>query len=143
MIIIAKLKNAIGDTPIDVVIHNAGGAQPISEDRSKDLQGREVFTEQSFDSISTKAMSDTFNLNALSVVRVQQALTDKMSEGGKVLIISTGMGSINDNNSGGLYAYRASKAALNMIGKNMSCDLKSKGIYYNLFFLCHSVTNYL
>ena len=43
----------------------------------------------------------------------------------QVLIISTGMASISDNGSGGLYAYRASKAAVNMVMKNMSLDLKA------------------
>ena len=41
-------------------------------------------------------------------------------------IISTGMASIADNGSGGLYAYRCSKAAVNMLAKGMSVDLKDK-----------------
>jgi NAD(P)-dependent dehydrogenase (short-subunit alcohol dehydrogenase family) len=41
---------------------------------------------------------------------------------------SSRVGSIADNSSGGSYAYRASKAALNSIGKSMAMDLKEKGV---------------
>jgi len=55
-------------------------------------------------------MLASFQVNTLGPLRVQKALTEQMGAGGKVLIISTGMGSIGDNNSGGLYAYRTAKA---------------------------------
>lgn len=42
--------------------------------------------------------------------------------------MSSRVGSIADNDSGGSYAYRASKAALNSIGKSMAADLKGKGV---------------
>ena len=47
-------------------------------------------------------------------------------------IISTNLASIDDNTSGGSYAYRSAKAAVNMIGKSMSCDLKDKNISVSL-----------
>ena len=73
-----------------------------------------------------KPYPNSHQVNTLGPLRVQQALTDQMAKpGGKVLIISTGMGSITDNGSGGLYAYRSSKAAVNMLMKNMSLDLKA------------------
>ena len=46
----------------------------------------------------------------------------------KVMIISSVMGSIKDNTSGGHYAYRASKAAINMVGKSLAVDLKDSNI---------------
>ena len=46
----------------------------------------------------------------------------------KVGIVSSRVGSIGDNSSGGHYAYRASKAAVNSIGKSMANDLKDKGV---------------
>ena len=74
-------------------------------------------------------MVETFEVNAVGPLRVQQALMPMMAKpGGKVVIISSGMGSISDNGSGGIYAYRTSKAAVNMIAKCMSCDLKEDGI---------------
>ena len=51
-----------------------------------------------------------------------------MSQGSKVGIITSRMGSIADNDSGGSYAYRMSKAAVNAAGKSLSIDLKPKGI---------------
>ena len=76
--------------------------------------------------VTTERMLAAFQVNTLGPLRVQQALTDQMAKpGGKVLIISTGMASITDNGSGGLYAYRSSKAAVNMLMKNMSLDLKA------------------
>ena len=69
-----------------------------------------------------------FEINTLGPLKVQQALTPLMaSPGGKVAVVSTGMGSISDS-SGGVYAYRTSKAAANMVTKGFSCDLKDKGI---------------
>jgi len=103
---------------IDVVIHNAG------------IFGSKGRDSQSFDNCSTQAMLDTVNLNGMGPLRVQQALcqAELMTEGGKVAVISSGLGSIGDNGSGGMYAYRGSKALVNMVTKGMSVDLKKKGI---------------
>jgi NAD(P)-dependent dehydrogenase (short-subunit alcohol dehydrogenase family) len=46
----------------------------------------------------------------------------------KVCIVSSRVGSVGDNSSGGHYAYRSSKAAVNSIGKSMAMDLKDKGV---------------
>jgi len=73
-------------------------------------------------------MLASFQVNTLGPLRVQKALTEQMGAGGKVLIISTGMGSIGDNNSGGLYAYRTAKAGVNMVMRNMALDLKTSEI---------------
>jgi len=109
---------------IDVVVHNAG-----SINGTREVKGTDLFAEQKLDTISTDCMLAAFQLNTLGPLRAQQALNAQMtSPGGKVCIISTGMGSIGDNGSGGLYAYRCSKAAINMLAKGMSCDLKEKGI---------------
>ena len=56
-----------------------------------------------------------------------------MAEPGSVIgIVSSRVGSIGDNSTGGTYAYRASKAAVNSIGKSMAVDLKDKGIVVTL-----------
>jgi len=109
---------------IDMVVHNAGGVNA-----TRQLKGMETMSDQSIENISMDRMMRTYNLNALGPLRIQQALSANIkSPGGKVAVISSGMGSIGDNNSGGLYAYRASKAAVNMITKGMSVDLKRRGI---------------
>lgn len=116
-----KLLAALEGVKLDVVIHNAGS---LSGSRDGSL-----FEEQKFDNVSMDCMRAAFEVNTLGPLRVQQAVTSLMGPGGKVAVISTGLGSIGDNNdSGGIYAYRTSKAGVNMVTKNMSCEFKPKGI---------------
>jgi NAD(P)-dependent dehydrogenase (short-subunit alcohol dehydrogenase family) len=61
-------------------------------------------------------------------LRVTEALTDNLQKGSKVAIVSSRVGSIEDNGSGGNYGYRASKAAVNMIGTNLRHELLPRGI---------------
>jgi NAD(P)-dependent dehydrogenase (short-subunit alcohol dehydrogenase family) len=60
-----------------------------------------------------------FEVNALGPLRVAQALLDNLGSGSKVVIMTSRMGSMADNDSGGYYGYRASKAAVNAIGKSV------------------------
>jgi NAD(P)-dependent dehydrogenase (short-subunit alcohol dehydrogenase family) len=69
-----------------------------------------------------------FEVNALGPLRVVQALLDNLAEGSKVAIVTSRMGSMGDNDSGGYYGYRASKAAVNAIGKSLAVDLKPRGV---------------
>ena len=116
---------------IDVVIHNAG-----SLNGTRDVDASNLMAEQKLGSITMDRMRSAFEVNTLGPLRIQKALLDanlmrtKDAGGllGKVAIISTGLASIGDNSSGGNYAYRASKAAVNMIAKSMSCDLKERGV---------------
>jgi len=122
-----KLIKALDGVTLDVIIHNAG-----SLNGTRDLNSMgELFGDQSLANVSMERMKAAFEVNTLGPLRVQQALTPLMkSPGGKVAIVSTGFASISDNSSGGVYAYRASKAAVNMVGKSMACDYKKddKGI---------------
>lgn len=69
-------------------------------------------------------MRETFEVNTLGPLRVTKALLGHIvAPGGKVVIISTGLSSIADNTSGGMYAYRTSKAAVNMVSKSLAADL--------------------
>lgn len=112
---------------IDVVIHNAGSLSGTREVGSLNLMA-----EQKLDVVTMERMRKAFEVNTLGPLRVQQAILNanlmKTGGSGKVAIISTGLGSISDNTSGGNYAYRTSKAGVNMVAKCMSCDLKDKGI---------------
>jgi len=69
-----------------------------------------------------------FDINAVGPLRVVQALAGRLKAGSKVGIITSRVGSLSDNGSGGMYAYRASKAAANMVGLNLHHDLKARGI---------------
>lgn len=107
---------------IDVVIHNAGG------------MGTKDKASQSFENVTPEIILNNVNLNGIGPLRIQQALHSKgymggeEKSGGKVVVISSGLGSINDNTSGGYYAYRGSKAFVNMTFRSLSCDLKPMGI---------------
>ncbi len=106
-----QVKKILGDTKIDLLINNAGLLQD------------EKLGEIDYDSIR-----DQFEINTLAPLMVTEALLPNMSEGSKVALITSRMGSIADNESGGRYGYRASKAALNAFGKSLSLDLKDDGI---------------
>ncbi len=108
---IRSLKHILGDRHIDILINNAG----ILYDES--------FAELNFESIELQ-----IQVNALAPLRVVSVLTDSLVSGSKVALITSRMGSIEDNTSGGRYGYRMSKAALNAAGKSLSHDLKSDGI---------------
>ena len=69
-----------------------------------------------------------FEVNALGPLRVTRTLLANLGAGSKVAIISSRVGSLEDNSSGGNYGYRMSKAAVNMAGVNLAHDLKSKEI---------------
>lgn len=103
--------SAVGDTPIDVIINNAG------------VMGKM----QSLEDLDLDDLVQTMQINAIGAIRITRALLPNLKRGvgRKIVHISSGMGSISDNTSGGAYAYRMSKAALNMASRSMSLDLKS------------------
>ena len=70
------------------------------------------------------------DVNTLGPLRVSEAFVDHVAESERKLIVTltSGMGSIADNTSGGAFAYRSSKAAANAVMKSMSVDLKRHGI---------------
>ena len=108
---IKKLLAELGDLPIDILINNAGI-----------LRG-DAFGELDYDEMVLQ-----FRVNSLGPLRVTEALSENLHEGSKVAIVTSRVGSIEDNGSGGNWGYRASKAAVNMIGKNLMHALKPRGI---------------
>ena len=105
------LKEAVGDQAIDVLLNNAG-----------------ILRGDKLDSLDYEAMQEQFRVNTLGPLRVTETLLDNLREGSKVAIVSSRVGSIEDNSSGGNYGYRTSKAAVNMIGANLKHDLAPRGI---------------
>lgn len=73
-------------------------------------------------------MEEQFRINTLGPLRVTEALLGNLAHGSKVIIITSRMGSIGDNSSGGYYGYRASKTAVNQVGTSLRHDLASRGI---------------
>jgi NAD(P)-dependent dehydrogenase (short-subunit alcohol dehydrogenase family) len=78
--------------------------------------------------LDVEAIRQQFEINALAPLRLVSALTSNLSSGSWIALMTSRMGSIADNSSGGSYGYRMSKAALNIAGKSLAIDLKPQGI---------------
>lgn len=111
---VAALPQRLGDTRIDVLLLNAG-----------------IFTDErlgALDDAAFKRISRQFEVNTLGPLRVTGALLSHLNEGARIGIVTSRMGSVSDNGSGGYYGYRASKAAVNAVGKSLAHDLALRGI---------------
>lgn len=97
--------------PIDWLILNAG------------IWRTESLQDMNFDTIL-----EQFEVNALGPLRIFHALSHKLQAGSKVGLMTSQMGSIADNSSGGRYGYRMSKAALNAAGVSLAFDLRTRDI---------------
>ncbi|HVK86758.1 MAG TPA: SDR family oxidoreductase [Kofleriaceae bacterium] len=109
---------AVGSAPIDMVFNVAGviakasGLGQLAED------------------LTLAEAARVFDVNALGALRVTIALLPAVRKGTakKLVHVTSGMGSIEDNKSGGAYAYRMAKVALNMMSRSLSVDLRADGI---------------
>jgi len=108
---IKALATELDGETIDILINNAG------------ILRRDEFGELDYDDMITQ-----YKVNTLGPLRVTEALRDNLGEGSKVAIVSSRVGSIDDNSSGNYYGYRASKTAVNQIGTNLMHELKPRGI---------------
>jgi len=107
----SRLREHSGLENLDWLINNAG-----------------VLSVESLDTLDFDAMQHQFSVNAIGPLRVTSALLPKLGPGSKIGIITSRMGSIEDNTSGGYYGYRMSKAAVNMAGKSLALDLREREI---------------
>jgi len=80
------------------------------------------------ESVSAASVRRQFDVNALAPLLLSRALLGNLSRGSKLALITSRMGSIDDNGSGGYYGYRMSKTALNMAGRSLAVDLQPRGI---------------
>ncbi len=110
--VVLRLRDAIGDRQLDVVVNNAG-----------------ILRQESLPDLDFPSIRDQLETNALGPLRVTTALLDNLHEGSKIAIITSRMGSIADNTSGSSYGYRMSKAAVNMAGVSLAHDLEPRGIF--------------
>lgn len=91
-----------------------------------------VLRRVSLDSFDAQTVREQFEVNALGPLQAVVALRDCLADGGKVGLVTSRMGSIADNTSGGSYGYRMSKAALNMAGQSLAHDLAPRKISVRL-----------
>ena len=103
------------DIPLDMIINNAGIFQ--------DEQMEETI-------LDPELWLDEIMINAIGPIVLSQKLKENIMSGNdkKIIFISSQMGSIDDNYSGGYYFYRTSKSALNSAAKSLSIDWKADGI---------------
>lgn len=109
---IARLKGALAGVELDVVLNNAG------------IYGQD----QSFGSVDADAFMAVMRTNALAPLKVAEAFADQLIGRKVIATITSLMGSIAENSSGNFYAYRASKAAANMVMKTLALDLGPRGV---------------
>ena len=112
---ILSLANSLRKEAIDLLLNNAG----IFDSRRSKLGDTDYGTWEKF-----------MRINVISPLMVCESFIEHVASSNfkKIAIMSSKMGSIDDNGSGGSYIYRSSKAALNAVMKSLSIDLKPRGI---------------
>lgn len=108
---VSSLARRLGGARLDILVNNAG-----------------VLDHEDLGHLDFDAIERQFRVNALGPLRVTEALLGNLRSGSRVFIITSRMGSIDDNTSGGYYGYRMSKAAVNMAGRSLAVDLRDHGI---------------
>jgi NAD(P)-dependent dehydrogenase (short-subunit alcohol dehydrogenase family) len=120
----SRLDSSLGEGGLDLVIPNAGTLRPST-----------------LEDLGVEGIREQFEVNALAALRVLAAVAPRLRNGAKVAIISSLAGSIGDNQAGGAYGYRMSKAALNMAGVSLARDLAPRGVAVAVFHPGRMQTN--
>ena len=106
-----KILPVLSDLKIDLLINNAG-----------------VLANETLEHMSVTTLEYQFRVNAIGPLMITQMLRKQLVKGAKVALITSRMGSVTDNTSGGRYGYRMSKAALNIAGVSLAHDLKEQEV---------------
>jgi NAD(P)-dependent dehydrogenase (short-subunit alcohol dehydrogenase family) len=108
---VALLQDQLGGEHIDVLINNAGIIERVT-----------------LADLDLESIRRQFEVNAIAPLHLTRSLLGNLAPGAKVVMMTSRMGSIEDNTSGGSYGYRMSKVALCMAGKSLAHDLLPQGI---------------
>lgn len=110
---IERLASALEGQAIDLLINNAG-----------------FYPQSAFGAIDYADWDKAFRINAMAPMKMVECFVEHVacSRLRKIVTLSSKMGSIADNGSGGSYLYRTSKVAANMVMKSLAIDLKPRGI---------------
>lgn len=106
---------ALDGQAIDLLLNNAGVGGPRG---------------QTIGNIDYDAWAKVLDVNTMGPLRVSEAFVENVARSERKLVVTltSGMGSIGDNTSGGAFAYRSSKAAVNMVMRSLAIDLAPRGI---------------
>lgn len=117
---IGALARGLKMESLDLLINNAGTYGPDG---------------QSLPKMDYAGWAETFAVNTMAPLKMTQSFLPHLRKGEnpRVIVISSIMGSIADNSSGGIYAYRSSKAAVNMVVRSLAEDLRGKGVIVATF----------
>jgi NAD(P)-dependent dehydrogenase (short-subunit alcohol dehydrogenase family) len=113
---IAQAVKGLSGVSIDLLINNAG-----------------ILRNESLQDLNVETITEQFTVNALAPLVMTHALLPNLRSGSKLALITSRMGSIEDNTSGGRYGYRMSKAALNIAAMSLAQDLKSDNISVGIY----------
>jgi NAD(P)-dependent dehydrogenase (short-subunit alcohol dehydrogenase family) len=108
---VTRLVETVGERAVHCLVNNAG-----------------IVVRVELENLDVSAIRRQFEVNALGPLQVTAALRERFVRGAKIAFITSRMGSIGDNSSGGHYGYRMSKAALNMAGVSVARDLAPQGV---------------
>ena len=108
---VAGLVGTLAGETIDILLNNAG-----------------ILRSDRIDTVDYNDMVEQYRVNTIGPLRVTRALRGNLKEGSKVGIVTSRVGSIDDNSSGNNYGYRCSKSAANMVGVNLHHDLSPDSI---------------
>ena len=106
-----RLADTLDGETIDILVNNAG-----------------ILKQDTLSGVDYGEMLEQYQVNTIGPLRITRALLDNLREGSRVAIVTSRVGSIEDNGSGSNYGYRCSKSAANMVGKNLHHDLSPRGI---------------
>lgn len=107
---------ALDGVSIDLLVCNAG-----------------ILCDEQLGDLNLDTIREQFEVNAIAPINVADKLQAQINQGGKIAMITSRMGSIEDNGSGGRYGYRMSKAALNIASVSLAKDLADREIAVGIF----------
>ena len=113
---IDKAVSALNGITIDLLINNAG-----------------ILRDEQLSDLNQETIIEQFNVNAVAPLFLSHALLENLSSGSKIALITSRMGSVTDNTSGGRYGYRMSKAALNIAAVSLARDLSDENISVGIY----------
>lgn len=120
---IAALAASLGDQPIHVLINNAGYFGPVGF-------SPEGMAAQRFGATDYAQWERTLRINLLAPMRLAEAFIGHLerSGSGRLITLTSVVGSMALNTGGGMYSYRTSKAAVNMLMRSLAIDLAPRGV---------------